>query len=185
MFSPLETAQLQVPVRCLLNIAFLKPRIVRFLFMCVPSPSQLIEQNQTSLAFWISTDILQGYLSGAMSPSPGMRVPPRLLSELYHENTFVLFSRRKWTLAGRPGSGTRANAEETSPGRAFFLQQVQVKEGGGQTHGQVHGRHLILFHQVHHVVEEAQEGLQGLPVLVRQQQDGCLHRLQPLFLGDI
>lgn len=60
-----------------------------------------------------------------------------------------------------------------------------MKEGGGQAHGQIHGRHLILVHQVYYVMQEAQESLQGLPVLVGQQQDGCLHGLQPLLFGDI
>lgn len=43
-----------------------------------------------------------------------------------------------------------------------------MKEGGGQTHCQVHGRHLILFHQVDDVIQETQERLQDLPVLVGQ-----------------
>lgn len=60
-----------------------------------------------------------------------------------------------------------------------------MEEGGGQTHRQVHGRHLVLLHQVHHVLEEAQQRLQHLPVLVGQQQDGGLRCLQLLLLGDI
>ena len=60
-----------------------------------------------------------------------------------------------------------------------------MKEGGGEAHGQIHGCHLILVHQGHYVMQEAQERLQGLPVLICQQQDGGLHGLQPLFSGDI
>lgn len=60
-----------------------------------------------------------------------------------------------------------------------------MEERGGQTHSQIHGRHLILLHQVDHVVEEAQQRLQDLPALIRQQQDGGLHGLQPLLLGDV
>lgn len=60
-----------------------------------------------------------------------------------------------------------------------------MKEGGGQTHRQVHWRHLVLFHQVDHVVQEAQQRLQDFPALIRQQQDGRVHRLQPLLFGDI
>lgn len=60
-----------------------------------------------------------------------------------------------------------------------------MKEGGGQTHSQVHGCHLILFHRVDHVTQEAQQRLQDLPAFVGQQQDGRLHCMQPLLLGDI
>lgn len=60
-----------------------------------------------------------------------------------------------------------------------------MEKGGGQTHSQVHGCHLVLFHQVDHVIEKTQQRLQDLPALVGQQQDGSLGRLQPLLLGDI
>lgn len=60
-----------------------------------------------------------------------------------------------------------------------------MKERRGQTHSQVHGRHLILFHQVDHILEEAQKCLQDFPALVSQQQDGGLHCLEPLLFGDI
>ena len=77
------------------------------------------------------------------------------------------------------------HAEENPPGGAFLLQQVEVEERGGQAHGQVHGRHLVLFHQADHVVQEAQQRLQDVTALVRQQQGGRLRCLQPLLLGDI
>lgn len=60
-----------------------------------------------------------------------------------------------------------------------------MEEGGGQTHSQVHGRHLILLHGMDHVVEEAQQRLQHLPALIGQQQDGRLHCLQLLLFGDV
>lgn len=60
-----------------------------------------------------------------------------------------------------------------------------MKKRGGQTHSQVLGCHLILFHQVGHVLEEAQKRLKDVPALIGQQQDGSLHCLQPLLFGDI
>lgn len=60
-----------------------------------------------------------------------------------------------------------------------------MKERGGQTHSQVLGCHLILFHQVGNVLEEAQKRLQDVPALISQQKDGSLHCLQPLLFGDI
>lgn len=71
------------------------------------------------------------------------------------------------------------------PGGAFLLQQIEMEQGRGQTHSQVHGCHLILFHQVDHVVQETQERLQDLSVLIGQEQNGSLHCLQPLLFGDI
>lgn len=70
------------------------------------------------------------------------------------------------------------------PWRAFFLHYVEMEEGRGQTNSDVHGSHLIFLHGGD-VAEEAEQGLQNLPVLVSHEHDGRLHRLQPLLLGDI
>lgn len=70
------------------------------------------------------------------------------------------------------------------PRRAFFLHYIEMEEGRGQTDSQVHRSHLILLHGGD-VAQETQQGLQNLPVLIRHQHDGCLHRLQPLLLGHV
>lgn len=52
---------------------------------------------------------------------------------------------------------------KTHLGELSFFSKFRWKREGGQTHGQVHGRHLILFHRVYRVVKEAQQRLQHLP----------------------
>lgn len=59
-----------------------------------------------------------------------------------------------------------------------------MEEGRSQTNSYVHRGHLILLHSGD-IAQEAQQSLQNLPVLIRHQHDGCLHRLQPLLLGHV
>lgn len=81
-----------------------------------------------------------------------------------------------------------ARAQRTGPaprGGVLSLQSVEVEEGRRQADGQVGGGHLVLLDGRGDVAQEVEERLQDLPVLVGQEHDGGLDRLETLVLGHI
>lgn len=80
----------------------------------------------------------------------------------------------------------RAQLAGPVPWRGILsLEGVEVEEGRRQAHGQVGGSHLVLLHSCCDIAQEVEERLQDLPVLVRQEHDGGLDRLEALVLGHI
>ena len=70
-------------------------------------------------------------------------------------------------------------------GGVLSLQSVEVEEGRRQADGQVGGGHLVLLDGRGDIAQEVEERLQDLPVLVGQEHDGGLDRLETLVLGHI
>lgn len=60
-----------------------------------------------------------------------------------------------------------------------------MKQRGRQADRDVGGCHLVFVHTGHHVSQEEQQRPQRLPVLIREQQDGCLSCQQLLIFGKI
>lgn len=62
---------------------------------------------------------------------------------------------------------TNTRQENKVPWREIvFLEYVEVKEGGGQAHSDVHGGHLVLFHGGSDIAEETEQRLQHLSVFI-------------------
>lgn len=81
-----------------------------------------------------------------------------------------------------------ARAQRIGPaprGGVLSLQSVEVEEGRRQADGQVGGGHLVLLDGCSDIAQEVEERLQDLPVLVGQEHDGGLDRLETLVLGHI
>ena len=81
-----------------------------------------------------------------------------------------------------------ARAQLTGPvpwGGVLSLQSVEVEERRRQAHGQVGGGHLVLLDDCSDIAQEVKQRLEDLPVLVGQEHDGSLDRLETLVLGHI
>lgn len=60
-----------------------------------------------------------------------------------------------------------------------------MEEGGRQAHGNVGRGHLVLLHAGDHLSEEEEEALEGFPVLVGKEVDGCLNPGKLLIFGEV
>lgn len=75
-------------------------------------------------------------------------------------------------------------SKQSPPWRAFFLDDVEMKKRRGQTHCYIHGSHLILFHRGD-IIQEAEQGLQNLPIFIWHQHYGSLNCPKLLFFWNI